>query len=87
MSFSALAEVPAFWPKQVTCDEIQTSIAQYGSVIINVKYLFGMEAFTVTTERQNCRGRYRNSKMRVTTKDYRGCYVGFYCERMEIDHD
>jgi hypothetical protein len=87
VSFSAVADVPDFWPKQATCEEIQTAMTQYGSVKINVKYLFGSETFLVTPERQNCRGFYRNSRMRVRTMDGYNCNVGYYCERREIDRD
>lgn len=79
-SFSALADVPAFWPKQVTCEELQASLEQYGQIGIRIKYLLGSDVIATYKDEPNCGSFQYSSKMKVRTSDGIKCRVGWYCE-------
>lgn len=82
LSFSSFADVPSFTPKTSTCAEIQAAVAQYGSVGINVKYLFGTSTYETFSERVDCGFNQMERKMKVRTSDGVKCFVGYYCDEM-----
>lgn len=84
VSLSCFAEAPSFWPKQVTCEQIQTAMTRHGRVGINVKYLLGTETYPVYPHHINCEFYEIERKMKVRTLDGLKCFVGYYCdERIE----
>jgi hypothetical protein len=80
ISSSAFADVPSFWPKTSNCSEIKDAMTQYGSVIINVKYLFGSEQFPTYPTEPDCDVFHIERKMKVRTNDGQKCFVGYYCD-------
>lgn len=82
LSFSAFAEVPAFTPKYSTCSEIQNSIELHGSVLINVKYIFGTAQYETFQVEPECDAFHMSRKMKVKTSEGLKCFVGYYCDEM-----
>lgn len=82
LSFSAIADVPSFLPKTSTCNEIQSAVELYGSVMIKVEYLLGNSEYQTYPSRPDCDAFHMSRKMKVRTSDGVKCFVGYYCDEV-----
>jgi hypothetical protein len=84
ISASTFSQVETFRAREVTCREIQESLAREGQVNITINYLFGPQDIAVFQDIKRCRAGYRKASMIKKTSDLRKCYIGKYCRQ---DHD
>lgn len=80
MSSGAFAAAPEVWAKQVSCQELKDTLANYGEVTIKSR-LFGLTNSTTVYLGVNCGPYQREVSAYFSVKDTRFCQVGSYCQR------
>lgn len=85
-SSAALATPPVFNPKESTCEEIQSALESYGTVIIQKRYLLGQKYFVEASKtKQPCPRYHYSYKVRARTADGIKCRLGYSCEEWSND--
>jgi hypothetical protein len=86
MSIMVHAETPEVWARNVTCQELKTTLANYGSVKVYSRFLGIRTTSTVYTQ-VDCSVWEHEVTGVFGTKDIRNCHVGSYCMREMRDRD
>lgn len=84
-SLTAFAETPSVIGREVTCQELQETLSNYGSVTVRSRFL-GIPTRETVYESVECS---RQEEVKVgsfVTKDARDCHVGQYCAKKESEH-
>lgn len=85
-SISAIATPPVYNPKTATCDEIQTGLENYGTVLIQRRYLLGQIYFIeASSTKQKCPRYHNRFKLKLRTADGIKCNLGYYCKEWDIN--
>lgn len=86
LSLSVFAAPPAFNPKTTTCEEIQTAQTNYGSVLIQKRYLLGQKYFVEAYKtKPECPRFHYRMKFKVRTSEGLKCNLGYSCEEWSND--
>ncbi len=85
-SVSAFSEVPTYFAKDVTCEQLKLDIDNYGSVNIRQRGIFGNVWSAPVFKTIKCG--FRETKMSgvFRTSDMKRCVAGVYCIR-DLSHD
>lgn len=85
-SLSALATPPTYNPKTSTCEEIQTALENYGTILVQRRYLLGQKYFIeASSTKQKCPRFHYRFKLRLRTADGIKCQMGYYCKEMDLN--
>lgn len=81
----AFADVPVVVARQVTCQELKDTVANYGTVKVKGRFL-RLPTTTVVEREVKCGFRETKYAGIFKTKDIRNCHAGFFCRR-DIEHN
>ncbi|WPU64930.1 hypothetical protein [Peredibacter starrii] len=85
MSLSSFAEVPVIESKQVTCQELKETLANYGTIKVRSRFLRLTNVRQVSSSVDCPPGKHEDVGV-FRTIDRRQCQVGVYCVRTH-DHN
>jgi hypothetical protein len=85
LSSLAIAEVPSFVAREVTCAELQENLANYKVIAVVTRPLRIKTTTIARSEAGNCGIWEYPSKYVVGTKDIKNCRVGVTCVARTID--
>jgi hypothetical protein len=86
VSSFAFAEVPVVVSRQVNCQELKDTVANYGTVKVRGTFL-RIPTTTVVERDVQCSVWETKYAGVFKTKDIRNCQAGFFCRRDMPDHD
>ncbi|MES2526099.1 MAG: hypothetical protein V4598_03405 [Bdellovibrionota bacterium] len=91
LSTSAFAEIPEIRAKNVTCQELQEAVLNYGTVTVLTKAFLSTKRLTVAREIE-CGGRSIKTQAVFKTSDVSACAAGLYCKAeptviIVVDHE
>lgn len=85
-SFSSFATPPVYNPKTSTCEEIQTALENYGTILVQRRYLLGQKYFVeASSTKQKCPRYHSRFTLRLRTSNGMKCTMGYYCKEWDYN--